>query len=87
MTDSYASLLSSLSLSLHRSILCSSESGSSSWLTALALSEHGFALHKGAFSPCGGFPSIRHPGDRARQFYTFDFLVFRRYGAISDHRV
>jgi len=49
VTDSYASLMSSLSSSLHRSILCSGESGSSSWLTALPLSEHGFALHKGTF--------------------------------------
>ena len=38
-----------LSSSLHRSVLLSGESGSSSWLTALPLSEHAFALHKGAF--------------------------------------
>ena len=38
-----------LSSSLHRSVLLSSESGSSCWLTALPLSEHDFALHKGAF--------------------------------------
>ena len=50
ISDSYASLLLSLSSSLHRSVLLSGESGSSSWLTALLpLSEHGFALHKGAF--------------------------------------
>ena len=42
-------LLPSLSLSLQRSVLLSEESDSSSWLTALPLSEHGFALHKGAF--------------------------------------
>ena len=43
------SLLPLLSSSLRRSVLLSGESGSSSWLTALPLSEHGFALHKGAF--------------------------------------
>ena len=49
ITDSYNSLLPLLFSSLHRSVLLSGESGSSSWLTALPLSEHGFALHKGAF--------------------------------------
>ena len=49
ITDFYDSLLPLLSSSLHRSVLLSGESGSSSWLTALPLSEHGFALHKGAF--------------------------------------
>ena len=49
ITDFYDSLLPLLSSSLRRSVLLSSESGSSSWLTALPLSEHGFALHKGAF--------------------------------------
>ena len=49
ITDFYDSLLPSLSSSLHRSVLLSGESGSSSWLTALPLTEHGFALHKGAF--------------------------------------
>ena len=54
ITDFYDSLLPLLSSSLRRSVLLSSESGSSSWLTALPLSEHGFALHKGAFigMPC-----------------------------------
>ena len=47
--DFYNSLLPLLSSSLHRSILLSSESGSSSWLMVLPLTEHGFALHKGAF--------------------------------------
>ena len=47
--DFYDSLLPLLSSSLHRSILLSSESGSSSWLTALTLTEDGFALHKGGF--------------------------------------
>ena len=49
ITDSYDSLLPLLSSSLRRSDLLSGESGSSSWLTALSLSEHGFALYKGAF--------------------------------------
>ena len=38
ITDSYNSLLPLLSSSLHRSVLLSGESGSSSWLTALPLS-------------------------------------------------
>ena len=41
ITDSYDSLLPLLSSSLYRSVLLSGESGSSSWLTALPLSEHG----------------------------------------------
>ena len=49
ITNSYDSLMPLLSSSLHRSVLLSSESGSSCWLTALPLSEHDFALHKGAF--------------------------------------
>ena len=47
--DFYDSLLPLLSSSLHRSVLLSGESGPSSWLTALPLIEHDFALHKGAF--------------------------------------
>ena len=43
------SLLPSLSSSLQRSVSLSVEMGSSSWLTALPLSEHGFVLHRGAF--------------------------------------
>ena len=43
------SLLPSLSSSLQRSVSLSVEIGSSSWLTALPLSEHGFVLHKRAF--------------------------------------
>jgi hypothetical protein len=35
--------------SLRRSVKLASEKGSSTWLTVLPLSEHGFALHKGAF--------------------------------------
>ena len=38
-----------LSSFLRRFVLLSSKSGSSSWLTALPLTEHGFVLHKGAF--------------------------------------
>ena len=35
--------------SLQRSVKLASEKGASTWLTVLPLSEHGFALHKGAF--------------------------------------
>ena len=49
LSDTYDSLLSSLPSKLQRSILLSSEEGSSSWLTALPLADQGFALHKGAF--------------------------------------
>ena len=35
--------------SLQRSVKLASEKGSSTWLTVLPLSEHGFALHKEAF--------------------------------------
>ena len=35
--------------SLRRSVELASEKGSSTWLTVLPLSEHGFTLHKGAF--------------------------------------
>ena len=35
--------------SLQRSVKLASEKGSFTWLTVLPLSEHGFALHKGAF--------------------------------------
>ena len=38
-----------LSDSLRRSVNLAKEKGSSSWLTALPLTEHGFTLHKGAF--------------------------------------
>ena len=34
---------------LQRSVKLASEKGSSTWLTVLPLSEHGFAIHKGAF--------------------------------------
>ena len=49
LTELRDGLLLLLSSSLHRSVLLSCESGSSSWLRALPLTEHGFALHKGAF--------------------------------------
>ena len=38
-----------LPVSLQRAIDLTTEKGSSTWLTALPLTEHGFALHKGAF--------------------------------------
>ena len=34
---------------MRRSVTLASEKGASSWLTALPIEEHGFALHKGAF--------------------------------------
>ena len=34
---------------LARVVTLASEKGASSWLTALPIDEHGFALHKGAF--------------------------------------
>ena len=42
-------LCETLSDSLWRSVKLASEKGSSTWLTVLPLSEHGFALHKGTF--------------------------------------
>ena len=42
-------LLPLLLSSLHCSIMLAVERGSSSWLTTLFLSEHGFSLHKGMF--------------------------------------
>ena len=42
-------LIERLSPSLKRSMEIASEKGASSWLTALPITEHGFALHKGAF--------------------------------------
>ena len=47
--NSRDALLPVLSPSLHRSIMLSSEKGSSSWVAAVPLSDHGFCLHKGAF--------------------------------------
>lgn len=38
-----------LSCNLQRVMLACQEKGASSWLTALPISDHGFALHKGAF--------------------------------------
>jgi len=46
LTDLYNTLLPNLSPKLQHSILLSS---SSSWLTTLPLSDHGFSLHNGAF--------------------------------------
>ncbi|XP_065893485.1 uncharacterized protein [Dysidea avara] len=42
-------LMPTLSPSLYRSVVLSSEKGSSGWLTALPILDHGFCLHKGAF--------------------------------------
>ena len=39
----------SLSADLQRIMALSSEKGTSSWLSALPVDEHGFALHKGTF--------------------------------------
>ena len=41
-------LKESLSTKLQKSLAIYSEKGASSWLSALPISEHGFALHKGA---------------------------------------
>ena len=38
-----------LSTKLQKALTICSEKGASSWLSALPISEHGFALHKGAF--------------------------------------
>ena len=42
-------LFTDLPKSLQRSVEVASEKGASTWLTALPLIEHGFALHKGSF--------------------------------------
>ena len=47
--DFAASLHQSLSANLQRIMALSSEKGASSWLSALPVNEHGFALHKGTF--------------------------------------
>ena len=47
--DTAAALTEELSPSLQRSVLAASEKGASTWLTALPIEQHGFALHKGAF--------------------------------------
>ena len=44
-----ATLCQSLPVGLQRIVALSSEKGASSWLSALPVEEHGFALHKGAF--------------------------------------
>ena len=48
-SDRAAELKSSLPSGLQRILSCAVETGASSWLTALPIEEHGFALHKGAF--------------------------------------
>lgn len=47
--DEAEHLQQSLSSSLQRSMELSQEKGASTWLTALPINEHGFALHKAAF--------------------------------------
>ena len=47
--DSHTHLLSTFPPRLRRILEASSEKGSRSWLTALPLPSHGFALHKGDF--------------------------------------
>ena len=47
--DTAANLLPQLFESSQRSMVLTQEKGASSWLTTLPISEHGFALHKGAF--------------------------------------
>ena len=49
MLDASDQLLPALSPSLKHSVLLSSEKSSSNWFTTLPLSDHGYALHKGAF--------------------------------------
>ena len=44
------SLKPSLSASIKRALILAEEKGASSWLTTLPIEEHGFSLHKGAFS-------------------------------------
>ena len=48
-TDIATNLSERVPRNLQRSMLSSSEKGASSWLSALPITEHGFALHKGAF--------------------------------------
>ena len=43
------SIRAELSQNLCRAVTLASEKGASSWLTALPIEQHGFALHKGAF--------------------------------------
>ena len=48
-STSASALKSALSVDLQRILSYAAETGASSWLTALPVEEHGFALHKGAF--------------------------------------
>ena len=52
MEDMAASVCNLLSSELKRIVSLSSEKGALSWLCALPVQEHGFALHKGAFWGC-----------------------------------
>ena len=49
LSSLFNQILPILSPKLQRSVLLSSEKGTYSWLTTLPLSDHGYALHKGAF--------------------------------------
>ena len=53
--------------SQQRALLASKEKGASSWLSALPMVEHGFALHKGAFRDtlclCYGWRPPRLPSN------------------------
>ena len=48
-SSEFNEVYANLPISLQRAIDLATEKGSSTWLTALPLTEHGFALHKGAF--------------------------------------
>ena len=49
MSSEFNEAYENLQASLQRAIDLATEKGSSTWLTALPLTEHGFTLHKGAF--------------------------------------
>ena len=48
-TSSEFEIYINMTTSLQRAVDLAREKGSSTWLTVLPLTEHGFALHKGAF--------------------------------------
>ena len=49
ISSEFNDVYENLPVSLQRSVDLATEKGSSTWLTALPLAEHGFALHKGSF--------------------------------------
>ena len=49
LSDAHSSICASLPSNLKCCLELAGEKGASSWLTALPLERHGFALHKGAF--------------------------------------